>query len=328
MAACRIFVNLSRTAAAQRKTIAGMIMEKNLFTFDGNQILILIFFSLLAFLVGLLLGYFLRQRHAKQMRVMLDDREKAIEVATKKTESLQEQLDLANADLSRSVFETGELKARASRWEEDFQRKNAEFIALQQENVKLKSSNEAFASNIEDLNLQILGLKVRTSSNSQSATLHETGPGLSDSIERLEAMVERLSRMEAENTQLKAALAEALERAEVLRAALPDSVPTLTFDLPGNDEPEPVFKRDAIVEHAPLATAETTDTSDDLTRIEGIGPFIARLLQQQGINSFVQISRWTDADIEQITKAIGYFPGRISRDNWVGQAKVLAAKES
>ena len=312
----------------QQKTIAGTIMEKELFTFDGNQILILSFFSLFAFLVGLLLGYFLRQRRAREMRIVLNDREKALEIATQTTQSLQNQLDLTNADLSKSVFETGEFKARAARWEEEFQRKNAEFIALQQENVKLKSSNEAFASNIEDLNHQILGLKVRTSSNSQSALPHQTEPGLSDSIERLEAMVERLGRMEAENTHLKAALAEALERAEVLRAALPDSMPTLTFDLPENSEPALVFKREALVEQAPLTTNETNENSDDLTRIEGIGPFIARLLQQQGINSFAQISLWTEADVEHITKAIGYFPGRISRDNWVGQAKILAGQAS
>lgn len=303
-------------------------MKNDLLNFDGNQILILLFFSLLTFLVGLLLGYFLRQRRARQMRDVLNDREKSLEIASQASASLQNQLDLANADLSKSVFETGELKARASRWEDEFQRKNAEFIALQQENVKLKSSNEAFASNIEDLNHQILGLKVRTSSNSQSALLHETGPGLSDSIERLEAMVERLSRMEAENTQLKAALAEALERAEVLRAALPDSVPTITFDLPENDEPALAFKRESSVEQAPLTTPETGENADDLTRIEGIGPFIARLLQQQGVTSFAQISLWTDADVEHITKAIGYFPGRISRDNWVGQAKILASQAS
>lgn len=303
-------------------------MKNDLLNFDGNQILILLFFSLLTFLVGLLLGYFLRQRRARQMRDVLNDREKSLEIAAQASASLQNQLDLANADLSKSVFETGELKARASRWEDEFQRKNAEFIALQQENVKLKSSNEAFASNIEDLNHQILGLKVRTSSNSQSALLHETGPGLSDSIERLEAMVERLSRMEAENTQLKAALAEALERAEVLRAALPDSVPTITFDLPENDEPALAFKRESSVEQAPLTTPETGENADDLTRIEGIGPFIARLLQQQGVTSFAQISLWTDADVEHITKAIGYFPGRISRDNWVGQAKILASQAS
>ena len=303
-------------------------MKNDFLNFDGNQILILLFFSLLTFLVGLLLGYFLRQRRARQMRDVLNDREKSLEIASQASASLQNQLDLANADLSKSVFETGELKARASRWEDEFQRKNAEFIALQQENVKLKSSNEAFASNIEDLNHQILGLKVRTSSNSQSALLHETGPGLSDSIERLEAMVERLSRMEAENTQLKAALAEALERAEVLRAALPDSVPTITFDLPENDEPALAFKRESSVEQTPLTTPETGENADDLTRIEGIGPFIARLLQQQGVTSFAQISLWTDADVEHITKAIGYFPGRISRDNWVGQAKILASQAS
>jgi predicted flap endonuclease-1-like 5' DNA nuclease len=303
-------------------------MEKDFLTFDGNQILILLFFSLLAFLVGILLGYFLRQRRVGQMRHVLEERESALEIATKTMSGLQSQLDLTNADLSKAIFETGEFKARATRQEDEFKRKNMEFVALQQENAMLKSANETYVSNIEDLNHQILGLKVKVSSNHPSEPQHEAAPGLSDSIERLEAMVERLGRMEAENAQLKGALAEALESAEVLRAALPDSGPTLTFDLPEANEPILLFKREAVVEQTPITLTGMTEPADDLTQIEGIGPFIARLLQQQGINSFAQISQWTEADIEQVTKAIGYFPGRITRDNWVGQAKILCERAS
>lgn len=296
------------------------------FRFDGNQSLVVLFISVLCFLLGLLVGYFLRQRRVREMRKALDESETMLQTNVKNLQATQQELDLLKADLAKAVFETGEFKARANRWEEEFQRKNSESANLQQENQRLKSSNEAFASNIEDLNHQILGLKVRASSGTPSDFPAETTPALSDSIERLEAMVVRLGRMETENTELKAALAEALERAEVLRAALPGSISTLTFDLPEADEPPLVFKRENAAEQAPIAPITTEETSDDLTRIEGIGPFIARLLQQQGVTTFAQISRWTDADIEHITKAIGYFPGRIARDNWVAQAKNLAGQ--
>ena len=303
-------------------------MEKGFLTFDSNQSLIVLFFAILFFLLGLLAGYFLRQRRVREMRKTLDENELMLQTSAKNLEIAQHELDLLKADLAKSVFETGEFKARANRHEEELQKKNTEFIALQQENQRLKSANEAFASNIEDLNHQILGLKVRASSGVSSDQPVETTPALADSIERLEAMVVRLGRMEAENTALKAALAEALERAEVLRAALPASTPTLTFDIPEATEPPLVFKRETAAEQAPIATPATDEPADDLTRIEGIGPFIARLLQQQGVSTFAQISRWTDSDIEHITKAIGYFPGRIARDNWVGQAKVLAGQPS
>lgn len=60
---------------------------------------------------------------------------------------------------------------------------------------------------------------------------------------------------------------------------------------------------------------------DDLTRIKGIGPFIEKRLNMLGIYTFRQISEFTPETIEHISKAIEFFPKRIVRDNWVGQAK-------
>ena len=67
---------------------------------------------------------------------------------------------------------------------------------------------------------------------------------------------------------------------------------------------------------------------DDLTRIDGIGPFVARQLNDAGITTFGQIAHWSEEQIEAITRQIGYFPGRIAKDNWVGQAARLANEPS
>lgn len=67
---------------------------------------------------------------------------------------------------------------------------------------------------------------------------------------------------------------------------------------------------------------------DDLTKIEGLSPFIEDKLNQLGIYSYNQISRFTKEDVETITHLIEYFPGRIERDNWVGQAKSLEKKKA
>ena len=66
------------------------------------------------------------------------------------------------------------------------------------------------------------------------------------------------------------------------------------------------------------------ETRDDLKIISGIGPFIEKKLNALGIYTFAQISRFTKEDVESVTKAIEFFPGRIERDNWVGQASKLA----
>lgn len=65
------------------------------------------------------------------------------------------------------------------------------------------------------------------------------------------------------------------------------------------------------------------DNRDDLTEIMGIGPYIEQKLNEIGICNFNQISKLKDPDIRVITELIDFFPGRIERDNWVGQAKAL-----
>jgi predicted flap endonuclease-1-like 5' DNA nuclease len=65
------------------------------------------------------------------------------------------------------------------------------------------------------------------------------------------------------------------------------------------------------------------DNKDDLTKIMGIGPYIEQKLNEIGICNYDQISKLKEADIRIITELIDFFPGRIERDNWVGQAKAL-----
>ena len=62
---------------------------------------------------------------------------------------------------------------------------------------------------------------------------------------------------------------------------------------------------------------------DPLQRISGIGPKIEIRLHELGIFHFDQIAAWSE---EQEQWVDGYlkFKGRISRDEWVNQAKLLA----
>ncbi len=66
-----------------------------------------------------------------------------------------------------------------------------------------------------------------------------------------------------------------------------------------------------------------TGNSEDLTKINGIGPYIEQKLNEIGIYNYQQISRFKDDDIRVLTELIDFFPGRIDRDDWVGQAEEL-----
>lgn len=71
--------------------------------------------------------------------------------------------------------------------------------------------------------------------------------------------------------------------------------------------------------------APAVSAGDDLKRIKGVGPKLVAMLAEQGITTFEQIASWSDADIERVDAGLGRFQGRITRDKWVEQAKLLAA---
>ncbi len=67
--------------------------------------------------------------------------------------------------------------------------------------------------------------------------------------------------------------------------------------------------------------------ANNLTLIKGIGLWIEERLNMLEIYTFEQISKLTPEDAETITEILEISPGRIDRDNWVGQARELAKKK-
>lgn len=65
------------------------------------------------------------------------------------------------------------------------------------------------------------------------------------------------------------------------------------------------------------------NNKDNLTLIKGVGPYIELKLNEIGIYNYEQIKRLKESDIRVITSLIDFFPGRIERDDWVGQAREL-----
>jgi predicted flap endonuclease-1-like 5' DNA nuclease len=62
----------------------------------------------------------------------------------------------------------------------------------------------------------------------------------------------------------------------------------------------------------------------DLKRIRGIGVLIERRLNAMQIATYEQIANWTAEDIERVSRTLD-FKGRIERENWVEQARILAS---
>jgi len=62
---------------------------------------------------------------------------------------------------------------------------------------------------------------------------------------------------------------------------------------------------------------------DDLQMIKGIDNNLEERLNLIGITTFDQISKMNDDIADVLNDAIEHFPGRIRRQGWVQQAKVI-----
>jgi len=75
-----------------------------------------------------------------------------------------------------------------------------------------------------------------------------------------------------------------------------------------------------------LLSGPRNGKKDNLTRIKGIGLKIEAALNEIGIYHFDQIAAWDKENIAWADSTLG-FPGRAEREQWVTQAKALAAGE-
>ncbi|WP_138934227.1 50S ribosomal protein L21 [Roseovarius arcticus] len=62
---------------------------------------------------------------------------------------------------------------------------------------------------------------------------------------------------------------------------------------------------------------------DDLKKLSGVGPALEKKLHENGVTSFAQIAKWSDADVAEMDEKLS-FKGRIEREGWIDQAKELA----
>ncbi len=112
--------------------------------------------------------------------------------------------------------------------------------------------------------------------------------------------------------------------APVMAVALgPDAPPLIVDDDDsGRDLPsDPVRARPAGLD------SPRGGTADDLKRIKGIGKVNEKKLNDLGIWHFDQIAAWTDAETAWVGAYLD-FPDRIEREDWVGQARTLAAGDT
>lgn len=285
-----------------------------LFTgFTQRESLIFLAFCLVSFLFGLLIGYVLRGRRVRELRRELKKKDAEIQQRDEKIQQLTEEQSLKEADVKKANYQKEEAEERAQRLQVEHGKLNNQLVYLKDELEKERAANEGYQSTIDDLNDQILGLKTKVEQGTGASPTY-TSANDTDVQARLAAVESRLQELEQENARLETTIG-------ALRAG---DTPEEGYGVPSeiDDEPELMHKESPDILQQDRARARQAE-KDDLTLIDGIGPFLEKKLNDAGVFSYEQIAAWEKADIDRITKAIQFFEGRIEKDNWVGQARRL-----
>lgn len=96
---------------------------------------------------------------------------------------------------------------------------------------------------------------------------------------------------------------------------------------PTTQPPQPTTEPETAPETSqtePKRLTTPLGTPDDLKRIKGVGAKLEKTLNKQGFFHYHQIAAWTDAEAAWVDTQLK-FKGRIARDDWIVQARSLAA---
>ncbi len=252
-----------------------------------------------------------------------------LENKIKELEKEKEHLDQLEEKVVQLQAENKDLKSNQIRLEsmeiEGVEKLQEKLTLLEKENQTLQViNNKLLKLEQESGSLKAIAAKLQKLENE-----HASFRNLEGQMVDLSAIRQQVEQLSFENAHLQQALEE-LQRNEhrhpPLSASEPANSPAGVIDETEEEQALQKARSDRNEIERLISTkikVATVEDRDDLTKIEGIGPFIEEKLNAIGIFTYEQISQFDDDLINQVTTAIGYFPGRIERDDWVGQAKKL-----
>jgi len=127
-------------------------------------------------------------------------------------------------------------------------------------------------------------------------------------------------------------VAENREIAEDAGATAPPAVGSpMGDDVPAVPAAAPDPAPEAVPEAAPVVArpvpeiVSASSGGSELTQLKGLGPKLATTLAELGYTRIDQIADLTPAEADALDARLGAFQGRMARDRWIEQARLLAA---
>lgn len=150
----------------------------------------------------------------------------------------------------------------------------------------------------------------------------EAAAQLADAEARAKAASDRAANAEARASA-------AVVSAAAAQAAAPAPLAAMAMPVKTAPKAEPVVVAESVVAGAAAKPkslkAARGGKADDLKLVKGIGPKLEILCHNLGFYHFDQIANWTAAEIAWVDENLEGFKGRVTRDEWVVQARDLAA---
>jgi predicted flap endonuclease-1-like 5' DNA nuclease len=194
----------------------------------------------------------------------------------------------------------------------------------------IRSNLETAVSERDELKMSIASQgSPGTAGREKDDKIFQLSRELDDWQKRLPPLIERYRERDEEAKKLEAELAEAqarilqLEEDSISRVepVLHPEVLTDGHDASNdtNDNERPA---------ASDADKSGANSRDPLQRIKGIGPALEKTLNDMGIYRFHQIASMSEYDINRVAERLKGFHSRIHREDWIGQARELDARDA
>lgn len=264
----------------------------------GTPLLILAIIGVVVFILGLLIGYGVQGSKTRTAFRKLERSEREKEELRQKLAAGDEEQKALARQLVKVTTEKDDSLVQLREVSSNLDQTGRQVRQLQATNEQLTATNQSYATTIEDLNDQVIGLKTRNEQLLRGGAEIPLPPVVDGEAAGLRQLEARIAALEARH----------------------DAMPVPEV------EPEPVFGSPAHrVRIGNPAPAETDELAgDDLTRIRSIGPFNAGQLREAGITTYAQIAAWDDNDLEDYAARIGYVADIMREEDWIGQARRLA----
>ena len=268
-------------------------------------------------LAGTIIGWSLRANTSeKEVRGALGRIEQEKNTLARLYTQIKHQHDLREADFRRASLDVEKLRAIVQMLEDERATllPDAPFNATRIANAEAAAAQ--YAQKVGALEVLANSLRAQNASLAQQLSNAQKEMGDWDNLykgfkatqERLTAFEQKSRLLEFDRDRLQQELLQARIALENLQLELQQKADSPT-------QKTKTSKKGSVA----------AQQNDDLRTIKGMATYVDRLIEM-GISSFAQISRWDDDTVIAVAKMLDISPGKIYRDDWVGQAQRLAGE--